>query len=585
VLASGTPAVAGRPGPTIRSPDPLRRAGVWLVLAGAFLIPLAPSPVTSDQFALPRLVLTRLLVAALLALWLGRAVRSGHLTVRRTPLDAALLAVAASAALSTLLAVDRTVAVFGVYLRYEGLLTIWSYCLLFWLVAQTITEPAEARDVIRVLLASAYLLALLAIAQTLLAGRTAGADTTLTFAGWTRGDATFGNPTLLGTYLAMLLPVAVWEVARAESAVGRALAANVTIAIAAALLVTFTRAAWLGAGAGVAIALVAHAGRSAAVRAAVAAAGVAALGLAAAVAAGVAPPVLATAWSRAASLAAPLSDSGGFRVAVWRDTLPLVAARPLAGWGPDTFGLVYPMFRTAPTGVVDKAHSELLQVAATQGLLGVAAALATLVALCVAFWRGRRNPGAFALLGALAAYEVSVQFEFAWVPVTAPFWILAAAATTVWAGPEPRTLTVAIPAARTFRLGLAAAGALLPAAAAVLLAGMPLAADALSLQATAALAQGDAPVARARIAQARLLAPYESTYAAEAGDVAMDARPGGRPGPAADAGAARAAYLDAIHLGTGQPLVYERLATADRALGRAAEADDAERMARRLAGV
>ncbi|HXM59002.1 MAG TPA: O-antigen ligase family protein [Candidatus Dormibacteraeota bacterium] len=584
MLAASTTA-ARRPGPGARSPDSWRRAGVRLAAAGAFLIPLAPSPVTFDQFALPRLVLARLLVAGLLALWLGGSIRSGRVTIRRTPLDIALLALIASAALSTLLAVNGTVAVFGAYLRYEGLLTIGTYCLLFWLVAQTLAGPRDVRAVVIALLASAYVLSLLAIAQSLLAGRTAVVETTLTFDGWTRADATFGSPTLLGTYLAMLLPLALREVVHSDSALARALAANVALTMAAALLLTFTRGAWLGAAAGVAVALLPAVRRFAAARGAAVAAGLGALALTVAAAAGAVPPVLATAGSRAASLLTPLQGTGGFRVAVWRDTLPLVAARPVAGWGPDTFGLVHPMFRSAPTGVVDKAHSDLLQVAATQGLIGVAATLVALGALGVAFWRGRRSPGAFALLGALVAYEASVQFEFAWVPVTAPFWILAAAATTAWAGAEqPRALGFAIPTARAVRAAGVVFAALLPVAVAVLLAGLPLAADALSFQGMAALARGDVATARARIGQARLLAPYQSTYAAEAGDVAMDLRPGGGPGPRADASAARGAYLEAARLGTGEPLVYERLATADRALGRIAEADDASRTARRLAG-
>ncbi|TMC01039.1 MAG: hypothetical protein E6J41_33655 [Chloroflexi bacterium] len=453
-------------------------------------------------------------MAGLFAFWLGRAIQSGRLTVRRTPLDAALLAMTAAASLSALLAVNRPVAVYGLYLRYEGLLTICTYCLLFWLVAQSLTGAGEARSVVRALLASGYVLALLAIAQLLLAGRTAGADTPLTFDGWDRVDATFGNPFLLATYLAMLLPLAVWEAMSPESALGRALAVNATVVMAAALVLTFSRGAWLGAAAGLAIAVVPLARRSAAVRRVALAAAAGTLAVAVATATGAGPPLLATVWSRAASLVAPLQGSGGARVAIWHDTLAMVAARPLAGWGPDTFGLVYPTFRSAGSaGVIDKAHSDLLQVAATQGLVGVAATLLALVALLAAFWRGTRTPGAVALLGALAAYEVSVQFEFAWVPVTAPFWILAAAATTAWAGARPpRALVVAVPMARAVRLPLAVAAALLTAAVAALLAAMPFAADALSLQGMAALAAGDVPVARARIAEARLLAPYESTY-------------------------------------------------------------------------
>ena len=62
----------------------------------------------------------------------------------------------------------------------------------------------------------------------------------------------------------------------------------------------------------------------------------------------------------------------------------------------------------------------------------------------------------------------------------------------------------------------------------------------------------------------------------------MDLRTSGRPGPRADWAAARTAYRDAVRLGTVEPVVYERLAIADRALGRDAEADDAARSADRL---
>ena len=68
--------------------------------------------------------------------------------------------------------------------------------------------------------------------------------------------------------------------------------------------------------------------------------------------------------------------SGGVRVHLYSDTIVLVAGRPLVGYGPDTFGLVYPSHSTGdwtPGVVVDKAHNDLLQVAATQGVLGVVA--------------------------------------------------------------------------------------------------------------------------------------------------------------------------------------------------------------------
>jgi O-Antigen ligase len=575
----------GRPGPAARSLS-WERARLRTVQAGAFLIPLTPSWITWDQFVLPRLALTRLVVAALLALWVGQAVQEGRLTLRRTALDVPLLTMTASAVLSTLLAVNTVVAVFGVYLRYEGLLTIGTYLLLFWLVTQSLTRRADVLAVVHALLASAYVLAMVAIAQSLLAGRVAGGETAQTFGGWVRADATFGNAALLGTYLAMLLPLAVQEAVCPGSSLRRALAVNAAVAMAAALALTFSRAAWLGAVAGLAMTLLPQVRRSAAARGAALLAGVVIVALAAADAAGAGPPLLASAWARAASLTTPLQGSGATRVDIWRATVGLVASRPLAGWGPDSFGLVYPTFRGGggPWVAVDKAHSDLLQIAATQGLIGVGAFAFVAAALLRAFWRGRRAAGAFALLGAVVAYQVNVQVEFSWVPITAPFWILVAAALAAWAGPEPASARlVVVPVTGVVRHALAAAGASVSLAIAVLLAGMPLLADALSFRGAVALAHGDAPAARSWLAEARLLAPQEATYAAEAGDAAMDLQRDGQPGPRSDWSAARRAYLDATRLGAARPVVYDRLATADRALGLIAEADTAARTAKMLA--
>src|SRR5260370_37476197 len=104
----------------------------------------------------------------------------GSLTIRRTPLDLPLLAFVVSALISTVFAYNQNVAVFGTYSRYDGLLTIMTYAGLFWLSMQTFRnrdpsptlprkagegDPADARALFRVLLASGYLAAAIAILQ------------------------------------------------------------------------------------------------------------------------------------------------------------------------------------------------------------------------------------------------------------------------------------------------------------------------------------------------------------------------------------------------------------------------------------
>ncbi len=561
-----------------RPPGLALEAGTrWTLRAGAFLLPLAYCWTTVDQFALPKLVLARLLALCLFALWLAGWLRTGTPRLRRTPLDLPLLAFITSATVSTALAVNRSVAVFGTYLRYEGLLTLLTYAALFWLVSQALTTRAEVRGLLRSLLAGAYVAAVVAVLQSVVAtalGTVGPAETGFTFGGWVRASGTFGNANFLGILLAMMLPVAVDGTLRERSGLDRALHANAVAVLVLALLLTFSRSAWLGAAAGVALAMWGPLSRSRRARAGALAGALLLLVVPAALAGSPAGRAVA---ARLVSLANPVAGTGSTRLHIWAGTVRMIDARPLLGWGPDTFGLVYPEFRTGdwtPGAQVDRAHSDLLDVAAARGLLGAATYLATLAALALAFWRGRRQEGALAALGTVVAYEIPLQVNFAWVPVTAVFWILAAAAVATWTPPPPMGAGPAPMGGRS-RAAVALAAASGLGVLTALTVGSPLLADMRFFEGVEARAHGDTAAARARVAQARTLAPEEATYAGEAGDLALDLQPDGEPGPGADWAAARAAYLDAISLGTSRAATYERLAAADRALGRDSEAEAA----------
>lgn len=90
------------------------------------------------------------------------------------------------------------------------------------------------------------------------------------------------------------------------------------------------------------------------------------------------------------------------RTAVWRDTLKLIAERPLAGAGFGSFGDVYPRVQTAHLAfAVDHAHNDYLQLAAE---LGVPAA-----ALLVASWVFLTARGARAALARSATTSERVE--------------------------------------------------------------------------------------------------------------------------------------------------------------------------------
>jgi hypothetical protein len=342
----------------------------------------------------------------------------------------------------------------------------------------------------------------------------------------------------------------------ADSWSKRILAFNVVAVILAALALSLSRSAWLGAALGAAVLIVM--GRRPTVRV---------------VAAGASVALLAT--LAVAILSVSLRAWGGepARPIVWRDSLALIASRPILGYGPDNFGLVYPRFQSRDLGRQqwDKAHAETLQLAATQGLIGLAAYIAVLAVFVRAFWRGRHRPLAIPIFAALIAYEVTLQLNFTALPAAFPFWVIAAVAMASWGATRP--VSVMAHGANRVTRGAGAIAVAALVALAVIAILRPSLADARLLAAVTADVERRRDAAEAAAAQARELAPQESVYATEVANIAFEH---------GDWARAAGAYLDAARLGTYNPLVYRNLALADRNLGRFAEARVAARKAYEL---
>src|SRR2546429_7354719 len=135
-------------------------------------------------------------------------------------------------------------------------------------------------------------------------------------------------------------------------------------------------------------------------------------------------------------LASPLralnDDPPQLRLHLWQDAVRMIGARPVTGWGEDTTGLAFGQFLSQDyAGLVtfDRVHSGVLEIAATQGLLGLAALTWVAVVLAREMWRGRSQPGIPGLVGALVGYSVWVLFNFDWAPATGAFWLLTG---TLW---------------------------------------------------------------------------------------------------------------------------------------------------------
>jgi O-antigen ligase len=367
-------------------------------------------PFSVDAYILPRVGLTLLAAATLFGL--GLTAGRGALGSLRWP----ALGVALAAVLAAALSVAPNLSLVGEYSRYESLPVRLAYLGLFFGAAWI----GERRRLVAWFVVGCAVASCEALFQWV-TGAVA------------RPDGNLGQANLLGALLAMAIPLAVdrarwtswWLAAAGLCSLG--------------LLASSARSGWLGALVGLCTLTVF---RVSARRLRWALAG----------------SVLAVALALAIGLASPLrtlnQDTGAGRVGVWRDTAALVAARPLAGWGEDSFGVVFGRFQSgdwSPGQSFDRAHSMPIDLAASQGLLGLSACSWFFLRL----WRGMwRQPRAAGLAGAMAAYLAWSLLNFDWAPATGPFWVLAGAAWSV-AGSTP-----APSRSRWWRPAVASAGVL-----------------------------------------------------------------------------------------------------------------------------
>jgi hypothetical protein len=184
-------------------------------------------------------------------------------------------------------------------------------------------------------------------------------------------------------------------------------------------------------------------------------------------------------------------DPSKLRIHLWEDGLHMIAARPLTGWGQDATGLAFGHFLSGDyaTGVTfDRIHSGLLDGAAMQGVLGVAAIGLVLVILFHGAWRTRFGADVGALAAACIGFTVWVFFNFDWAPATGAFWLLAGTAWSAVRSFEAEQVGSATAPPASVPVLWRSGAAIALALAAVLLGALPLSADTWYLQGRTELA-------------------------------------------------------------------------------------------------
>ncbi len=389
-----------------------------------------------DAFVLPRAALFQLAAVALVALWCGRRLwfPTGSADVHPLLLPGVLLV--AWAAVSCAASRVPSVGLWGEWFRYEGLVGMGGYVALAVLAAGFLPRLRDLRHLSDCLAVAVAVVSAYGIAQYF------GFDPLWPAAPGGRVFSTLGNPDYAGAFLAFALPVTLAPALVARETSRRVGYAAVTALAVVALVLTFTRGAWLaGLVAFLSMAWLAWAGRPLVSgrhwrRAAwtlLAAAGLAAIVLAASPRGAVSGGTYGA--GRTAGPAG--ADTIASRLLLWRASLPVVRSAGWAGVGPDEFGLVWPAYKPAAwqRGGEQRiagwfAHNEVLQTAATLGPVGLGLYLwLTLAGLAagLAAVRSSETAPERLVLGAMwsgcLGYLVYLQGSGS-LPVTSPlFWM------------------------------------------------------------------------------------------------------------------------------------------------------------------
>ncbi|MBI4778436.1 O-antigen ligase family protein [Candidatus Desantisbacteria bacterium] len=131
--------------------------------------------------------------------------------------------------------------------------------------------------------------------------------------------------------------------------------------------------------------------------------------------------------------------TGPARFFIWKSVSNIVKANPILGTGLDTLGIVYPQYKSIESAraegayaVAASAHNELLDIAVSSGLSGIFSYLCLLVFLCILWVKAYR---AFpdqseqklylcAIGGGIVAHLIQNQFSPTGIADSCAFWVM-----------------------------------------------------------------------------------------------------------------------------------------------------------------
>lgn len=438
----------------------------WFSLLGAVaIVPLAVGTVpfgtqwSLGPFTAPPVVALGVLVGISAIAWAIGLLR-GETELRGNRLLIALGVLVALLGVATALSLDPAYSLFGDGDDLNGLAVYVLCALSTVLVVAHCTSGKRVSELTSAVLYSGLAVAVISLAQQFLTIDPFGEVPAEQFSslGWliTQGSSTLGNPDFTGSFLVVPAAIALSRALRPKATTAqRVVSGAAAVAIAAALVLTLTRGAWLGLAVGAVVYLALAVRRSRVARSVLTyAAIVAGVGLAV---------LLLFSGPDLVRRVSEIGDAGvSGRTLIWSESVRIIAADPVTGTGPAAFRLGWygarqPEGLAIGAGAVGTdAHSYPLQLAAVAGVPALLAALVLAIGTAVAAARLAWNPKAGAsddYVAWWAAY-IALGVTLLTAMATTPLLLTLFVATGLLLSPLAKTIRIAPTSASLVTVGV-----------------------------------------------------------------------------------------------------------------------------------
>ncbi len=332
--------------------------------------------------------------------------------------------------LSTIFAKNPLVSLFGEYSKYQGLLAWFAYVSIFLFFYHLIPIQKQLRTIQLLVFASFFCGIYGFIQYNFFLDELVGKKNRLHYGSW----AFFDNPNHFGSYLVIMMLLAMTLLLLARTRKQMILYGAVICFLFISLLYTLTRGAWIATFAGALLLTIFVVRKRRAL------------------------------WKRWILLILSLfitlnivnikenniflgrlvsigtdvnsaisiddGEAGSGRWATWKKAFPIIQEHPLLGTGPSSFLRVFPRSKLEIGRKVDNTHNEYIEMAMTMGIPALLAYLALILTIlksslsAVKKLDGDEEIYLYGLIAVIISYLIKVFFNISVVPVAPFFWAL-----------------------------------------------------------------------------------------------------------------------------------------------------------------